>query len=189
MKILLHQCCGPCSVYPVRILKGMGHDLGGYWFNPNIHPVTEFYKRLETLTAFDRSENIPLILDETYGLVDFLKNTAQNHTGRCGYCYRIRLEMTAMTAKQHGFDSFTSTLLYSRYQNHDLMVEIANEMASKYNVGFFYHDFREGWKDGIEGSKALGMYRQQYCGCIYSEEDRYLKQLSAKYTQNSQQQQ
>lgn len=181
MNILLHQCCGPCSVYPVRVLKEAGHSLTGYWFNPNIHPVVEFYKRLETLADFDRSQDIPLIIDETYGLVDFVSHVAQDHKNRCGYCYEVRLEQAAKTAAENGFEAFTSTLFYSKYQNHDMMKQIAQKMAEKYKVCFFYKDFREGWKEGIDTSKALWMYRQQYCGCIYSEEDRYLNQLSKKF--------
>lgn len=181
MNILLHQCCGPCSVYPVGILKEQGHALTGFWFNPNIHPVTEFYKRLETLRRFDENEGIPLILNETYGLTEFIKNVGQNPAERCSYCYAVRLEAAAETAKENGIEAFTSTLLYSRYQNHDLMISIAEKMAAKYGVTFFYEDFRTGWQEGIEGSKQLGMYRQQYCGCVYSEEDRYLKQLSGRF--------
>lgn len=184
MNILLHQCCGPCSVYPVRMLKEQGHTLTGYWFNPNIHPVLEFYKRLETLRNFNLRENIPLILDETYGLTEFVQAVGHDHANRCSYCYTVRLEAAAKTAKENGLDGFTSTLLYSRYQNHEMMISIAQKMAEKYGVMFYYMDFREGWKEGIDTSKALGMYRQQYCGCIYSEEDRYLKQLSEKFLHN-----
>lgn len=181
MNILLHQCCGPCSVYPVKMLKSQGHSITGYWFNPNIHPVTEFYKRLETLRDFDKAEEIPMIIDETYGLVNFVRNVADDHKNRCGYCYTVRLEAAAKMAAEKGFDAFSSTLFYSKYQNHDLMKQIAESMAEKYSVCFYYEDYREGWKYGIDTSKALGMYRQPYCGCIYSEEDRYLTQLSKRF--------
>jgi len=180
MNILLHQCCGPCSVYPVEILKGMGHSIAGYWFNPNIHPVTEYFKRFETLAQFNREENIPLFADNVYGVQEFTKNVAQDIANRCAYCYAVRLEAAAKKAKEEGFHAFTSTLFYSRYQNHELMKKIAQEISMRFAIDFFYHDFREGWQKGIDCSKERNMYRQPYCGCIYSEEDRYIRQINKK---------
>ncbi|WP_022850559.1 epoxyqueuosine reductase QueH [Limisalsivibrio acetivorans] len=181
MRILLHQCCAPCSIYPVRMLKEAGFDISAYFYNPNIHPVQEFYARLEQAADFNEEEGIGSIIDETYGLEEFVRNAAYREKSRCLYCYAVRIEQAARTAKRGKFDCFTTTLLYSRYQDHDLMVSLAEEMAKKYGVMFHYEDYREGWKEGIEVSKAKGMYRQQYCGCIYSEEDRYLKQLSGRF--------
>lgn len=158
----------------------MGHSIAGFWFNPNIHPVTEYFKRFETLVKFDKDENIPLFADTAYGLREFTANVAQEPDNRCAYCYSVRLEATAKKASEEGFNAFTSTLFYSRYQNHDLMRTIAEKIAGKYAIDFFYHDFREGWQKGIECSREKNMYRQPYCGCIYSEEDRYLSQINKK---------
>lgn len=180
MKILLHQCCGPCSVYPVRVLQEQGHSIMGFWFNPNIHPAAEFYRRLETLKRFNDSKEIKTIIDETYGLTEFVRMAAFREEARCRFCYQMRLEKAAQMAASGKFDAFTSTLLYSKWQDHGLMKEFAELAAKKYNVAFYYQDFREGWQEGINTSKELGMYRQQYCGCIYSEEDRYRKQLSGR---------
>jgi len=181
MKILLHQCCGPCSVYPVKVLKQQGHSIMGYWYNPNIHPVTEFYKRLETLRDFNEAEDIKTITDETYGLTDFIRNASYREEDRCRLCYQMRLEKAAQIAVKGNFDAFTSTLLYSKWQDHDLMIEFAEAASRKYKIAFHYEDYREGWKEGIAVSKERNMYRQQYCGCIYSEEERYKDQLSGRF--------
>ncbi|TCK59549.1 epoxyqueuosine reductase QueH [Seleniivibrio woodruffii] len=180
MNILLHQCCGPCSIYPVEVLRGMGHSIAGYWFNPNIHPLTEYYRRFETLVKFNRDEKIPFFADDNYGLVEFTRNVANAHNSRCAYCYAVRLEAAAKKASEEGFDAFTSTLFYSRYQNHELMKQTAQNISAKYSIDFFYYDFRTGWQKGIDCSREKDMYRQPYCGCIYSEEDRYRAQISKK---------
>ncbi len=112
MRILIHQCCGPCSAYPVKILQEQGgHSIMGYWYNPNIHPVAEFYKRLETLKRFNDSNDIKTIIDETYGLTEFVRTAAFRETERCRFCYQMRIEKTAQIAAKGGnFDAFTTTL-------------------------------------------------------------------------------
>lgn len=181
MRILLHQCCGPCSVYPVKRLTGQKHSIMGYWYNPNIHPVTEFYKRLQTLKVFNDDNGIKTIVDETYGLVDFVRTAAFRESKRCRFCYQMRIEKAAQIAAKGNFDAFTTTLMYSKWQDHNLMKELCESVSEKYSIAFHYEDYREGWQEGINTSKELGMYRQQYCGCIYSEEDRYLNQLSKRF--------
>jgi len=183
MKILLHQCCGPCSVYPVKVLKEQGHSIMGYWYNPNIHPVAEFYKRLQTLKNFNDEEDIKTIVDETYGLTEFVRMAAYRETERCRFCYQMRIEKAAQIASKGNFEAFTTTLMYSKWQDHDMMREFCEIAAKKYKVAFHYEDYREGWQEGINLSKERGMYRQQYCGCIYSEEDRYRKQLSKYFNE------
>jgi predicted adenine nucleotide alpha hydrolase (AANH) superfamily ATPase len=105
---------------------------------------------------------------------EFLRNTIGDIEGRCTYCYTTRLDSTAMAAKEHGFDLFSTSILYSRYQKHDLTRRIGEEVAEKHGIPFYYEDFRPGWREGITESKEMGLYRQQYCGCIYSEKERYL---------------
>jgi predicted adenine nucleotide alpha hydrolase (AANH) superfamily ATPase len=177
MKILLHQCCGPCSIFPIEILKNEKFEITGFFYNPNIHPMTEFYKRLETTMILNKNSGINTIVNEEYGLINFTRNVVFREKHRCKYCYSLRIEETAKTAKEKGFDAFTSSLLYSKYQDHDLMIELFKEASEKFEIEFLYRDFRTGWKEGILKSKEMGLYRQQYCGCIYSEEDRYHKQL------------
>lgn len=181
MKILLHQCCGPCSIYPLRKMIEEGHDVKGFFYNPNIHPVEEFYKRLESTAILNKSLNITTIINEEYGLTEFVRNVVYRENNRCTYCYAKRIEKTVQIAKSGKFDAFTTSLLYSKFQNHDLIKELCISFAQKYNIELYYADFREGWREGIDVSKEMGLYRQQYCGCIYSEEDRYLKQLSKQF--------
>jgi len=183
MKILLHQCCGPCSAYPVKILLEQGHSLMGFWYNPNIHPVTEFYKRLETLKRFNDANDIKTIIDETYGLTEFVRMAAFRESERCRFCYQMRIEKAAQIASKGNFDAFTTTLMYSKWQNHELMKEYCEIASKKFDIPFHYEDYREGWQEGINISKAQEMYRQQYCGCIYSEEERYRKQLSKRLSE------
>ncbi|SDP83040.1 epoxyqueuosine reductase QueH [Desulforhopalus singaporensis] len=177
MNTLLHVCCGPCSVYPVEKLRLEGFDITGYFFNPNIHPFREFKKRLDTLVSYADEINLPLIVENKYGLVDFVRKAAFNEKRKCTICYLTRLEETARKASAKGFKSFSTTLLYSKYQNHNLLIKTCELLGKKYNVEFLYRDFREGWKQGIEKSIDMKMYRQPYCGCIYSEQERYDKSL------------
>jgi len=180
MKILLHCCCGPCAVYPVAALRDRGHELRAYFSN-HIHPWTEWRKRLETLQEWAGRNDLPVIVDERYELVKFLRQAVCRETRRCLFCYRDRLEKTARLAKKSGFEAFSTTLLYSKFQQHETIRELGAELGRRYGVGFHYEDFREGWKEGIEISKKEQMYRQQYCGCIYSEGERYLNAKGMNY--------
>lgn len=173
MKILLHVCCGPCSIYPVAALQKEGHDLRGYFYNPNIHPFTEFTKRLQTFSEYAEKMGLPVILDEEYELEEYLRNVAFREGERCRICYSLRLKRAAQIAKKGKFEAFTTTLLVSPFQKHELIKELAMAIAAEIGVPFYYQDFRVGYKEGVVRSKEEGMYRQQYCGCIFSERDRY----------------
>lgn len=180
MKLLLHMCCGPCACYPVKKLREEGIEPVGYFFNPNIHPYKEWQHRLETAQEFASATGLEILTDETYMLRDFLSKALPaeaQENGRCRMCYTWRLEQTARFAAENGFDAFTTTLFYSIYQQHALMRETAEIFADKYKVDFLYEDFRPGWQEGIDISHELGLYRQPYCGCIFSEEERYSKTL------------
>jgi predicted adenine nucleotide alpha hydrolase (AANH) superfamily ATPase len=178
MKLLLHTCCGPCTIYPLQVLREMGIHVMGFFFRHNIHPYTECLKRQDTLDRYAEDQGLKMIWQPDYQLESFLRSVVFREKDRCRYCYHARLSATAKIAKKGKFDAFSSTLLYSRFQNHTLIQEIGTAVAGETGVNFFYHDFREGWKYGIETSKALGMYRQSYCGCIYSEKDRYYKPVT-----------
>ncbi len=175
MRLLLHTCCGPCSIFPVRVLRESSHDIMGFFYRSNIHPFTECEKRLETLQSYAQQIELKLIVDANYQLEDFLRNIAFREHDRCRYCYHDRLRATALIAKRGNFDKFSSTLLYSKFQKHDMIRTIGESVGKEVGIPFHYQDFRVGWKEGIASSKALGMYRQQYCGCIYSEKERYVK--------------
>ena len=176
MNVLLHICCAPCAIYPVQELRSGGLQLTGFFFNHNIHPFQEYRKRLETVRDYAAMVELEVIYRDEYRLEEFLGAVAGAPEERCKYCYASRLEVAAAEAACRGFDAFTSTLLYSRYQKHDLIVQLGELFAEKYGVKFHYVDFRSGWQKGIEISKKLGLYRQQYCGCIYSEKERYQQQ-------------
>ncbi len=180
MKLLLHVCCAPCSTYTLNNLRRKNIDVSGYFYNPNIHPYQEFKKRLNTLMEFAEKTNFPLTIEKEYGLTEYLRKVVFNEKKRCSICYDMRLEKTAEQAARTGADAFTSTLLYSRYQNHKAIIDIATKMAAKYGVEFYYDDFREGWQEGIDKAIEMDLYRQPYCGCIYSEQERYDNRLKKK---------
>ena len=175
MKVLLHICCGPCSIYPVKTLRSGGADVMGFFYRHNIHPYTECLRRQETLQAYAGEIDLRMIFQEDYELENFIQNVVYREKDRCKYCYHDRLRTTALLAKRGKFDCFSSTLLYSKFQKHDDIKNIGEAVGKSVGVPFLYEDFREGWKEGIETSKQKRMYRQQYCGCIYSEKERYYK--------------
>ena len=147
----------------------------GYFYRHNIHPYTECLKRKETLESYAKEIDLRVIFQEGYDLNGFIQNVVFRESDRCSYCYHERLRATALVAKHGKFDYFSTTLLYSKYQKHDTIKSMGESISSSIGVPFYYHDFREGWKDGMEESKRIGLYRQQYCGCIYSEKERYFK--------------
>lgn len=170
MKLLMHTCCAPCSVYCIDSLRKEGIEPVVYWYNPNIHPYVEYKTRRDTLKEYTKSINVNAIFEEEYGLVNFCKNVVDDLGNRCkNYCYKVRLEQTAKYAKEHGFDTITTTLLVSPYQKHDILKEQGEEIAKKYGLNFLYRDFRVGFKEGQAKAKELGLYMQKYCGCIFSE--------------------
>jgi hypothetical protein len=175
MKLLLHTCCGPCSIFPVRELRGRGAEVTGFFFRHNIHPFYECLRRQETLDAYARQIGLELICQEDYDLEGFLRQIAFHEEERCRICYRERLGAAAAVARQGNFDGFSTTLLYSRYQQHGLIREMGEAIGRSAGVPFLYRDFRPGWQQGVAESRSLGMYRQKYCGCIYSEKESYLR--------------
>ncbi len=184
MKLLLHTCCAPCSVYCVKTLKEENIDITSYWYNPNIHPYKEYESRLECLKKYDEEIGIPLIIDDYYGLREFCKNTVDKLDNRCGYCYLCRLEKTALYAKENGFDAFSTTLLISPYQDHELLKRTGEMLEQKYKVKFLYRDFRLGFREGQNEAREHGLYMQKYCGCIFSEEERYEKLIQKNKKKN-----
>ena len=184
MKILIHICCGPCAITPVETLRGMGHELTGFFLNPNIHPASEYLRRREAAAEASRRLDLPMIWRDAYDLPAWLqgvsgleRNSPKHSNPRCALCYAQRLEATAAAAASTA-DAFTSSLLYSRFQLHDRIAALGETAAQRHHVPFFYHDFRAGWQHGIDRSKAWGLYRQSYCGCIFSEQERFAGALA-----------
>jgi len=172
-RLLLHMCCGPCTIYPLRTLRADGWSVHGFFYNPNIQPCREFERRLEAARTVSEREGLPLIVRDDYDPVEFLRNVVFREQQRCVYCYSVRIEAAARIARKSGFDAFSTTLLYSKLQKHELIEEIARDTSRRIGVPFIYRDFRQGWREGHEAAKMMGIYRQQYCGCIYSEAERY----------------
>lgn len=175
MKLLLHICCGPCAVYPLESLRQAGHEIMGYWYNRNIHPYTEWQRRKSSMEDFAKEAGLKVIQNDSYDLEGFLRAVSFREADRCLFCYHDRLESAAHVAKKGKFDAFSTTLLYSKFQKHEPITALGEAAGKAVGVPFYYEDFRAGWKKGIEQSKEMGLYRQPYCGCIYSEKERYFR--------------
>ena len=171
--MLLHICCAPCSVSCVRQLREEGIEPVGFWYNPNIHPYLEYKARRDTLRQYAQDIGLDLREIDFYGLRQFTAAVACDSDHRCGYCYTCRMEETAKYAAEHGFTQFTTTLLVSPYQNRELICAIGTKMGEKYGIEFVPYDFRPRFKEGQEEAREAGLYMQKYCGCVYSEEDRF----------------
>ena len=180
MKVLLHICCAPCSIFPIEVLKDEGIEIMGFFFRHNIHPYTECMKREQTLKEYAETISLKVIYQKGYELEKFIQQLVFRESDRCRFCYHERLLAACKIAKKGNFDAFTSTLLYSKFQNHDLILATGKAIEEKEGIKFLYRDFRDGWQHGIQESKNLKMYRQQYCGCIYSEKQRYFKTNDVK---------
>lgn len=180
-RVLLHICCAPCAVYTVQALQAEGFEVTGLFYNPNIHPAAEYVRRRDTLRQSESelgATGIRVIYkDSEYDPVLYFREVAFREANRCFHCYRLRLEKTLFIARRGNFDFFTTTLLYSKHQKHEDIAALASDMAAGGKCGFLYRDFRAGWQEGIEKSKAMGMYRQDYCGCLYSEVERRRKEV------------
>ncbi len=182
MHILLHACCGPCTIFPLLSLREQGHTVTGVFVNPNIHPLNEYLRRRDAMVQCAEKLDLPMIwIDEAWDIqnwtytVSALQNQGQS---RCSYCYASRFDTCAKLAKEQNFDAFCSSLLYSTFQNHEDIIKQAQIVSKKYATQFYYEDFRLGWQKGIDISKEFNLYRQNYCGCIYSEAERFTKKLN-----------
>ena len=184
MKLLLHICCGPCSAACVKVLREENIDITGYWYNPNIHPFKEYEARMNALKEYSKLINLEVIYDDYYGLREFTKNVVDILDNRCGYCYLSRLEHIVKYAKDNGYDAFTSTLFISPYQKHNLLKSICENLSKKYDIDFKYVDFRPYFREGQQMFRETGLYMQKYCGCIFSEEERYQKQIMKNKNNN-----
>ena len=180
LETLLHICCAPCSIHCIETLRSEGIEPVGFWYNPNIHPMAEYKMRKITLVEYAKSIGLRLEIRNEYGLREFIRGVYPDFDGRCGYCYRVRMEAAAAFAAEHGFSSFSTTLLISPYQQHERLREAGERAAAQYGVSFLYRDFRPYFREGQDRAKELGLYRQKYCGCIFSEEDRYAKRKKPK---------
>ncbi len=174
MKLLLHVCCAPCSTKYIEALREEGLEPTLFWYNPNIHPVTEYRSRRDAMIGYAEEIGTGLLLQDHYGLRPFVEAVSSDIDHRCNYCYDTRLGATARYAAENGYDGFSTTLLISPYQNHELICETGEKAAGQNVIRFIYRDFRPYFRQGQQTARELGIYMQKYCGCIFSEEDRYL---------------
>jgi len=167
--ILLHICCGPCLIYPFSRLKDQGFKISGFYYNPNLYPVSEYYRRVEALKVLSQEFSLDVEYPE-HKESDFFQaiNTQENLPQRCVNCWSLRLRKTARQAKKNNFTAFSTTLLVSPFQNHELLRQLGHQIGQETGLDFYYEDFRPGFKQAQLEAKRKGIYRQKYCGCQYS---------------------
>ena len=178
MNILLHICCAPCLIYPLEVLRSKDLEVTGLFYNPNIHSVLEYNERKKAINVLN--PGIEMVYPD-YFPEDFFRavNLKEEFPIRCAICWKQRLAKTAALARDKGFKYFSTTLLVSPYQDHDLLKNIGNDIAKDIGVDFYYTDFRPGYKKAREEARLKGIYMQKYCGCIYSEQERFKKKFNA----------
>ncbi len=171
--VLIHCCCAHCTAYTVKYWREQGYEVTAFWYNPNIHPYMEHQNRLEAMKTLSQNMGFNLIADDSYDFVSYFRRVAGHEAERCAFCFDMRLAKTAETAIESGIGNFTSTLLISHQQKHDLLKEIGEKLARDTGVNFLYTDLRKRYSDSRRITKPMDLYRQQYCGCVYSEWERY----------------
>jgi predicted adenine nucleotide alpha hydrolase (AANH) superfamily ATPase len=174
-KILIHACCAPCSTVPTARLRDKGFNVLTFFFNPNIHPYAELRNRLMSMQQFVNSRNLIGFFYTGYPLEKFLRMQLSQMEERCAGCYELRLTATANKARQEGIRLFSTTLLVSPYQKHDLVAHVGKNVQKATGVDFVYFDWRPHWRETRLISRREGLYLQKYCGCIFSESDRHLR--------------
>lgn len=176
MKLLLHTCCAPCMIHPMEDLRSKGFDVSGLFYNPNIHPVGEHEKRRQAVEYYSKETDTEVIYPEYFPSEFFWEvHEKDNDPQRCLICWRMRLKKTAQTAKDRGYGAFSTTLLVSPYQNYELLIKIGLTVAREEGVWFHYDDFRTGFREAHNKAKSKGIYCQNYCGCVYSHQERCKK--------------
>jgi len=171
--VLIHCCCAHCAAYTADYWQKQGYKISAFWYNPNIHPYTEHRQRLEAMKSLAQKRDLSLVVSKNYDIIEYFRRVAGHEDQRCQHCFRLRLAKTVETARQVNYKAFTTTLLISPHQKHDLIKEIGNKLAEETGIEFLYADLRKHYSDSRHLTKPLDLYRQQYCGCIYSELERY----------------
>lgn len=170
-KLLIHTCCAPCSILVIDKFK-KDYEITLFFYNPNIHPYKEYLERLNSFKNFSENQKINYIIGN-FEYKDYFMNVIRNLSDRCLFCYQLRLNQTAITSKSQDIKNFTTTMLYSPYQKHETIKKLGEIIAKQYNLNFVYFDLRERYFDGVKLSKDYNLYRQKYCGCIFSEIERF----------------
>jgi len=171
-RLLLHVCCAPCSAFPVPAFRALGWEVSGFFFNPNIQPDDEHERRLAALECYAPTLGLDLVIAAGPGSASWSAAVAGCGDDRCRGCYDLRLRAAAREARRGGFNAFSTTLLYSVHQKHELIRAVAAEAGRDEGVPFLYRDLRAGWAEGGRSYRASGLYRQRYCGCLPSRRER-----------------
>lgn len=171
--LLIHVCCAHCAAYTVSHWCNQGYRVTAFWYNPNIHPYQEHQKRLEAVQTLYRKTNFPLLVVPGYDVISYFRAVSGNEDERCRHCFQLRLAKTAKTAREMGMAGFSSTLLISPTQHHDILRETGEAIALSTGTDFLYADLRKRYSESRHLTKPLEIYRQQYCGCLYSDWERY----------------
>ncbi len=173
LKVLLHICCAPCSTATIESWQLEGAEVTGTFFNPNIHPFAEHHRRYDTLLAYASKLRLPLVGEPHYDVREWLRMVrgSEEKGERCRFCIGQRLRYTAELAAAGGFDCFSTTLSVSPWQDHDIIIEQGEEAAADAGVEFAYRDLRPRYRRSVELSREADLYRQKYCGCIFSEQE------------------
>jgi len=175
-KLFLHVCCGPCACWPLEWFQTEKPSLKLelWYFNPNIHPQSEFRRRRDSLAFLAAQHGLSVDFSPPYDPKTFFRLISEQPDSpqRCRLCYRLRFQEAAREAARRGHPAFATTLAFSKRQKHELIIEEGRRAAGENGLSFFYEDWRPGWQRGHERAKALGLYRQNYCGCLFSEMER-----------------
>ncbi len=172
-RLLLHCCCGPCAATVVQYFAGTGKQVTGWYYNPNIYPPEEMRLRRQALQQASIALGIPLLPPEPDPEpYEFLLAVAAEGGVRCRACYRLRLEAAARKAKEEGFPAFSTTLSISPYQDLEAIRETGEAAGEKYGVRFEFVDLRKKHRESLERARSLGLYCQNYCGCMFSDLER-----------------
>ena len=173
MTLLVHICCGPCATATVDHLRDEGHDLRGFFFNPNIHPFLEFRRRLTGARDLAADRGLELVEDLQYDPAGWFAVVGSRGEERCAACIGLRLRRTAALAAAEQCDAFTTSLAISPWQDHDAIQTGGRDAAAECGVEFLYEDLRPLYRASRRLAREIGLYRQQYCGCLLSEWERY----------------
>lgn len=178
MRILLHTCCAPCLVVPLADLTSEGHEVTLFFYNPNIHPYSEYLRRLDALESYAVDKGVTILkTSDSHAMEEWFRRITFREHQRCVACFDLRIRKTIDTAQAKGFDAFSSTLFYSRFQKHDVLKDVCEMLSTELGVPLYYRDWRLRWNEGVKHYRTTGLYRQKYCGCIYSEKERLSKIL------------
>jgi predicted adenine nucleotide alpha hydrolase (AANH) superfamily ATPase len=173
MTTLLHICCGPCATATVGHWRDEGHDLVGFFHNPNIQPLLEFRRRLQGARDLAKAVGLPLQEDLTYDPERWFAEVGSHGAARCRRCIGARLDRAAAAASAGGCAAFTTSLAISPWQDHEAIREEGARVGETHGVTFLYRDLRPLYRDSRRLARERGLYRQQYCGCVLSEWERY----------------